>query len=218
MILLAACGTAGSARGSHHPNDGALGGVVRDEDSGEPLALAELHLSNGASAKSLRDGIYLIDHVKPGRYSLVATYAGQTVTVNNIDVKVGDPMFVDVMIPLGRPEPVTIDFSTKLDAITRYTPKNGVARLEGAVSEQSTRARVAGAVVTAVGGPRADTLQTVTDDAGRYHFDAIEPGTYAISAYYNIGGRGQIEVRRSDIAVERGEGVIVPITLELTKQ
>jgi hypothetical protein len=156
--------------------------------------------------------------VKPGRYSLVATYAGTSVTVTNIDVALGEPMFVDVMIPLGRTEPTTIDFSTKLDAITRYTPKNGLARIEGAVSEQSTHARVAGAVVTAVGGPRDDTLQTVTDDAGRYRFDAIDPGTYAVSAYYNIGGRGQIEVRRSDIAVARGEGVIVPITLELTRR
>jgi hypothetical protein len=137
--------------------------------------------------------------------------------VNNIDVRLGDPMFVDVMIPLGRAEPVTIDFS-KADAITHFTPKNGVTRIEGAVSEQGTRARVAGAVVTAIGGPRSDTLQTVTDDAGRYHFDAVEAGTYAISAYYNIGGRGQIEVRRSDIVVARGEGVIVPITLELTRQ
>ena len=48
--------------------------------------------------------------------------------------------------------------------------------------------------------------------------DLVEPGTYVVSAYYNIGGRGQIEVRRSDIEVARAEGVIVPIWVELSKQ
>jgi protocatechuate 3,4-dioxygenase beta subunit len=61
-------------------------------------------------------------------------------------------------------------------------------------------------------------LQTVTNEHGRYRFDAVEPGTYVVSAYYNISGRGQIEVRRAGIEVERAQGVIVPIWLELTGQ
>jgi len=81
----------------------------------------------------------------------------------------------------------------------------------------TTRERMIGAVVTAV-GPRGDVLQTVTDKQGRYRFDAVDPGVYVISAYYNIGGRGQIEVRRSGIAVEPEQGVIVPIWVELSKQ
>ena len=93
-----------------------------------------------------------------------------------------------------------------------------ISLIEGVVSEMQTRERVSGAVVTAVGGPRQETLQTVTDTHGRYRFDSVLPGTYAISAYYSIGGRGQIEMRRSDILVEQKEAVVVPIWLELAKQ
>ena len=52
---------------------------------------------------------------------------------------------------------------------------------------------------------------------GRYRFDNVTAGTYAISAYYSIGGRGQIEVRRSDIAVGPYQGVLVPLFIELKR-
>jgi protocatechuate 3,4-dioxygenase beta subunit len=58
----------------------------------------------------------------------------------------------------------------------------------------------------------------VTDDNGRYRFDQLQPGTYAISAYYSIGGRAQIEVRRSDISVAAREGVLVPLYIEMSRQ
>ena len=114
----------------------------------------------------------------------------------------------------GLPDPV----NATQGAITTYKPKREITVIEGAVSELTTRERVSGAVVTAVGGPRADVLQTVTDNQGRYRFDAVDPGIYVVSAYYNIGGRGQIEVRRSGIEVEPAHGVIVPIWVELSKQ
>lgn len=214
LVLLVACGAAQRPR----PTEGSIGGLVRDHASGEPVGMASLTLSNGLTATSAPDGLYAIDHVRPGRYTLVARFAGQPVTIKNIDVRAGSATFVDVTFTLGNPEPIVVDFGDPTQgAITRYKPKREVTRIEGTVSEAGTRQRVSGAVVTAIGGPRAEVLQTVTDAQGRYHFDAVEPGTYAVSAYYNIGGRGQIEVRRSDIVVERAEGVIVPIWVELTK-
>jgi hypothetical protein len=36
-----------------------------------------------------------------------------------------------------------------------------------------------------------------------------------VSAYYSIGGRAQIEVRRSAITVEGAEAVVVPLWIEL---
>jgi hypothetical protein len=215
LLLLAACGAAQAPR----PTTGSIGGLVRDLGSGDPVGMASLKLSNGATGTSAPDGLYAIDHVKPGTYSMVATFAGQPITIRNIPVRRGEATFVDVNFTLGNPEPILVDFGDPTQgAITRYKPKREIAIIEGAVSELTTHERVVGAVVTAVGGPRADVLQTVTNDQGRYRFDAVEPGTYVVSAYYNIGGRGQIEVRRSGIEVERAEGVIVPIWVELTKQ
>ena len=80
-----------------------------------------------------------------------------------------------------------------------------------------THGRIAGAVITAIGGPRSDTQQTVSDEHGRYRFLALAPGTYAISAYYTVSGHGQIEVRRSEIAVAGAEAVIVPLWLETAR-
>jgi hypothetical protein len=215
LVLLVACGAAQRPR----PTEGSIGGLVRDRASGEPVAMASLRLSNGATATSAPDGLYAIDHVKPGRYTLHAKFAGQPITIKNIDVRAGDATFVDVTFTLGNPEPILVDFGDPTQgAITRYKPSREVTLIEGTVSELTSRERVVGAVVTAVGGPRAEVLQTVTDAQGRYRFDPVEPGTYVVSAYYSIGGRGQIEVRRSDIEVARAEGVIVPIWVELSKQ
>jgi hypothetical protein len=63
-----------------------------------------------------------------------------------------------------------------------------------------------------------DTLQTVSDDNGRYRFDNVLPGTYVVSAYYSVSGRAQIEVRRAGIVVHANDGVIVPLAIETAKQ
>lgn len=215
LFLLAACGAAQSPK----PTTGSIAGLVRDLGSGDPVGMASLRLSTGATVTSAPDGLYAIDRIKPGTYSLEAKFAGQPVTIKNIPVRRGEATFVDVSFTLGNPEPILVDFGDPTQGeITRYKPKREITVIEGAVSEMTTHERVIGAVVTAVGGPRAETLQTVTNEQGRYRFDAVEPGTYVVSAYYNISGRGQIEVRRAGIEVERAQGVIVPIWLELTGQ
>ena len=215
LVLLAACGAAQRPR----PTTGSIGGLARDNASGEPVAMASLALSNGARVTSLPNGLYVIDDITPGRYTLVAKFAGQPITIKNIDVRAGDATFVDVNFTLGSPDPILVDYGDPTQgAITHYRPKREITLIEGTVSELQTRERVIGAVVTAVGGPRAETLQTITDNHGRYKFDVVEPGTYVVSAYYNIGGRGQIEVRRAGIEVEHAQGVIVPIWVELAKQ
>jgi hypothetical protein len=215
LVLLAACTAAQHPR----PTTGSIGGLARDRASGEPVGMASLLLSNGARATTAPDGLYAIDHIKPGRYHLRGQFAGQPITVKNIDVRAGEATFVDLNFTLGDPVPILVDFGDPTQgAITTYRPKREITVIEGAVSELTTRERVSGAVVTAVGGPRADVLQTVTDNQGRYRFDAVDPGVYVVSAYYNIGGRGQIEVRRSGIEVEPAHGVIVPIWVELSKQ
>jgi hypothetical protein len=220
VVLAAACGSAQHRRAK--PTDGAIAGLVRDATSGEPLSSVDLQLvdasAHALAAVSGRTGLYAIDPVKPGRYTLHATYAGQPVTIKNIDIVAGEASYVDVMFTLGNPEPLSTDYSASSNAaISRYHPPQGAPLLEGTVSDATTRMRIAGAVVTAI-GPNNDTLQTVSDDQGRFKFAPIPPGSYTVSAYYSVGGRGQIEIRRSDITVDASEGVIVPLWIETTKQ
>ncbi len=224
IVLLCACGGAQNAR---TPVDGAIGGLARDRDSRDPVAKAGIHvrLEGEMTARSTTtgaSGAFHLDHLRPGRYSLTAEFAGQPIDVENIDVRAGDIAIVDVTFTLGQPDPMHVDFGNPKDgAIEHFRPHHlasTVALIEGTVRDQSTRERVAGAVVTAYPTHAGDgTLQAVTDDQGRFKFEA-PPGTYSVSAYYSIGGRGQIEVRRSDIHVAGAEGVVVPLWVELVKQ
>jgi hypothetical protein len=137
-------------------------------------------------------------------------------------VRAGDQAIVDLTFTLGAPDPVHVDFGDpKQGAIDRYRPKhlapNG-AIIAGTVTDAATHERVAGAIVTVVRSQNTVAEQTSSDDQGRYYFDHVLPGTYTVSAYYSIAGRGQIEVRRSDISVGDGEAVVVPLWIELAKQ
>ena len=221
LVLLAACGSSAANHGAHGgraSNEGAIAGLARDTESGDPIGSADIVVqgpSPGATTSG-GDGLFALDPLRAGRYTLVGTYAGQSVTVKNIDVAPGEPTFVDVLFTLGKPDPVTIDFNApELGEVTRYHSKHGTI-IEGSVVEAGSHSRIAGAVVTATTG--ADTLQTVSDDSGRYRFDSVTPGTYVVSAYYSVSGRAQIEVRRAGIVVAANDGVIVPLAIETAKQ
>lgn len=222
-VLVGGCGAqGGTARaGAARGETGAIAGLARDHDSGDPVARAEIRvLARGQRApivtSSNDHGLYDVDGLRPGRYQLIAVFADQPVEIVNIDVRAGETTFCDVVFTLGRPEPLRVDFGdARASAIERYRPRAlspQLAIIEGTVQDVSTRERVAGAVVSAVSD--RGTEQTVTDDQGRYRFDGIAPGTYAISAYYSISGRGQVEVRRGQIEVAGAEAAIVPLWIE----
>ena len=220
IACLAACGAAQRAR----PATGAITGLTRDHDSGDPIAKAEIHVRRDATEEqfvtaSSDVGRYGVDHLAPGRYSLSAAFAGQPLEVVNIDVRAGAITTVDLVFTLGHPDRIRIDHGDPApDAIDRYRPRGtgSAAVIEGSVNETATRLRIAGAVVTAV-GEDTGTQQTVSDDHGRFRFDALPPGVYSVSAYYSITGRGQIEVRRSGINVAAAEAVIVPLWIATEK-
>ena len=225
VVVLAACGGAQYPRAT----DGSIAGLARDHDSGETVSKAEIRIRAEGELKpritlSNRNGSYDVAHLPPGRYSLSASFAGQPIDIEHIDVRAGDPTIVDVEFTLGRPDPVHLDFGNPKDgAIDRFKPARHAdfdASIEGTVNLAGSRERVAGAVVTAIGpeGDNAPTLQAVSDDQGRYRFDPVPPGTYIVSAYYSVGGRGQMEVRRSAIRVAAAEGVVVPLWVEIAKQ
>lgn len=223
VVLLAACA---ATQPVARPTTGAIAGLARDHDSGDPVAKAEI-VVRGRTREPLATvtserGIFEIPALPPGKYTLSAVFAGQPVEVTNIDVRAGTITTVDVDFTLGRPEPIQIDHAASGARIDRYRPKSLAASeralIEGTVNDSATRQRVPGAVITAVYNNDATTTQqTVSDDHGRYRFDALAPGVYSISAYYSIGGRGQIEVRRSGIEVERAEAVVVPLWIEMQR-
>ena len=218
LWVVAACGSA--QHGTSAPAEGALVGLARDHDSGDAIAKAKIHVRPQGQIVPLEtltkpDGGYAMAHLAPGKYSLTASFGGQNVDVENIEVKVGDPTVVDVMFTLGQPDPHPVDFGDpKESEIDHY--KHAHALIEGTISNRASHDRVAGAVITAIGpGAGHDTtLQAVSDDQGRYRFDPVAPGVYIISAYYAVDQRGQIEVRRSDIEVDEQQGVIVPLWVE----
>jgi len=221
LLAVAACGGAQRPRVTH----GTIAGLARDHDSGDPIAHADVHirLAGEMGAQSLttaKDGTYHLDHLKPGTYSLNAEFAGQPIDVENIVVKAGETAGVDLTFTLGRPDPMHYDFGNAHDgAIDHFHPKGvspSQAVIEGTINDAGTRERVIGAVVYAI-DQKGTALSTVSDEVGRYRFDTA-PGTYSVSAYYSIGGRGQIEVRRMGIHVDGAEGVIVPLWVETNKQ
>jgi hypothetical protein len=226
LILLVAvsCATGASQQQRARPTTGGIAGLTRDQDSGDPVAKAELQFRSvdGTVRKttSRENGLYDIEQLPPGKYVLVATFAGQPIEVTNIEVRAGNITMVDIVFTLGRPEPIKVDFgNAKASKIDRFRPKNAspmVAIIEGTVNDAATKQRVVGAVVTAATDDITKTQHTVSDDQGRFRFEA-PPGIYAVSAYYSIGGRAQIEVRRSDIKVDGAETVHVPLWIEMER-
>ncbi|MEJ7603476.1 MAG: carboxypeptidase-like regulatory domain-containing protein [Kofleriaceae bacterium] len=218
---------AASSQARSRSSTGGIAGLARDHDSGDPVAKAEIRVRATGEFKpvatlSSERGQFDIQKLQPGRYTLSALFAGQPVEVSNIEVRAGEITIVDVTFTLGRPEPINYDYSAKGGEIDRYRPKalatRPVSLIEGTVNDMSTRQRVAGAVVTAVHDQNiSSTQQTVSDDSGRYRFDAVPPGIYSISAYYSVSGRAQIEVRRSGIEVASSEAVVVPLWIEMQR-
>jgi hypothetical protein len=222
LVALFAAACAPAPRPPHRPSEGIVAGLVRDYDTGDPIAHAEIQLTSGTQRPHVTTsndrGHYLIEHVPPSTYDVRAVFAGQPIDVRNVVVAAGKESYVDLMFTPGRPVPLRNDYTDRATQIERYHPRGlaaNVAAIEGTVADANTRERVAGAVVTAVRG--AVTEQTLSDDRGRYRFDGLPPGTYTVSVYYSIGGRAQIEVRRSDIAVAGAEVVSVPLWLELDR-
>jgi hypothetical protein len=217
LVLVIACGGAQTVR-VRAPTTGTITGIARDHDSGDTIEQAIIHVG-GREVTSNASGVYTLEKLAPGSYVVEATFAGQPVTVEHVTVRAGEPSVVDLTFTLGRPDPIHDDY-TLLTKIDRYTPKHvakGLALVEGTVSDTGSHERIAGAVVTAVGPATAPTtLQTISDDQGRYKFENVQPGVYVVSTYYSVGGRAQIEVRRSDIDVPVSQAVVVPLWLETT--
>jgi hypothetical protein len=229
IVLCVACAGAACASAPHpvtRPTEGSLVGLARDRETGDVISKAQVNIRPQGQIAPLRtltaaNGAYRQLHLAPGRYSVSADFAGQHVTVENIQLAAGEPTIVDLDFELGKPDPIVVDFGNPKDSeIEHFTPQDHQSRIEGTVNIRSTHTRVEGAVVTITmtnARPTDETLQAVSDEQGRYRFAPVKPGSYIVSAYYSVGDRAQIEVRRSDIEVAASQGVIVPLWIETAR-
>jgi hypothetical protein len=228
VVLLVACGGKGGEGTTNRAKlKAAVLGLARDTHTGEPVAMAEIELhgpavGHGRKTHTNKSGLYTIDGLDRGTYTLRAVFAGQPIEITKIPVRDGEATYIDIMFTLGDPQPINVVFGDKSAEITRYRPKNiqpSAIVIEGTVSDLQTHERVVGAVVTAVYTDAAKNLkteQTITDEHGRYRFENIPPGAYTVSAYYSISGRAQVEMQRG-VDVNASEAVIVPLVIELSK-
>jgi hypothetical protein len=177
IAFLVACGGKGEGTTANRTKlKAAVLGLARDTHTGEPVAMADIELIGPSKRKTLtnKNGLYTIDGLAAGTYTLKGVFAGQPVQITKIPVHDGEAVYVDLMFTLGDPQPILVVFGDRSAEITRYRPKNiqpSAILIEGTVSDVQTRERVIGAVVTAVytdAAKQMHTEQTITDDHGRH--------------------------------------------------
>ncbi|MCA9677380.1 MAG: carboxypeptidase regulatory-like domain-containing protein [Myxococcales bacterium] len=213
-----------SPRGPAAPTTGSIGGLVVDHVTGEAVrATLTAHDQQSfvvASAHTAGDGAYRIDGLAPGTYDMVVELPGTSVQLVGIPVTAGHVTAFDIPVDSADVElPPQPYERVASDQILRFTPPDADPRrgvLEGTINDIVTRERVGAAVVTATSPVLTEALTGVSDDAGRFRFDDLPPGTYMLSAFYQVARRGQIEVRRTEIVVDGGTQVVVPLFVELS--
>lgn len=227
VALLACLGTACAASAPRPPAAPTVGGIagrVFDRTTGLPVAATLTAHDQGslavATSRTRADGGYQVDGLAPGTYDMVVVLTATTLQLTGVPVRAGRSTGFDVPVDLGEIEIPPRRFEeVSGDAVAGYRPGDLSAdrtRFEGTVTDAVTLERVGGAVVMATSPALDEPATAITDDAGRYRFEALPPGTYALSAYYQVPRRGQIEVRRTGLAGEAGTALIVPIFIEVT--
>lgn len=220
LVLAAAACHAQPAR----PTRGAIAGEVRDRVTGEPVAATlTVHDQQSFAVETARagaDGLYAIEGLAPGTYDMVVVLPGTTLQLTGIPVRAGRTTAFDVPVDVSAVEVPPASFAAvEGDAIETFRPADLAAdrtRLLGTVTDSVTLERVAGAVVAATSPALDEPMIVATDDRGRFRFPDAPPGTYTLSAFYQVPRRGQIEVRRSGVEAPAGAAVDVPLFVEVT--
>jgi uncharacterized surface anchored protein len=228
-LLLGAsgCGVLGNSSKRQADPTGTIIGIARDMDSQDPIAFATVELRahgefRSSVTKTSDRGLYDYSKLAPGLYTLSATFAGQVIDVSNINVVKGEAIAVDLTFTLGRPDPIKITFGNAEDStIVRYRARKAAANtgiIEGTLTDNANRSRIVGAVISVIlDGNNTAADQMISDDQGRFRFEGLAPGNYALSSYYAIPGRGQMELRRSNLLLAAGEGIIVPLWVDVSR-
>ncbi|HRY98535.1 MAG TPA: carboxypeptidase-like regulatory domain-containing protein, partial [Bacteroidales bacterium] len=154
-LLLTAC-LAMAANALLYAQSGTLKGTIKDKESGEPIAFANIVLEAGGrqigGATSDFDGNYTIKPITPGKYDLKATYVGyKPLTVTNIVINSDKITFYNITI---------VSTATQLDVVEVVDYKVPLISADktstgGTVTSEEIAKmpnRSANAVATTVGG------------------------------------------------------------------
>lgn len=202
------------------PSPGMIAGLIRDAASGEAIQNAIIVVRRPGEIAPTREesdvnGAYMIAELPAGSYAVTAYVAKTIIGERNAEVRPGETLGLDFTV--GHVEGDVPDLNAPgAPALWRFRPRDAeptLGRIEGTVADIHF-ARLVSAVVTVVSAGQMRTEQTITDEHGRFTVDELPPGTYEVSAYYSVAGRGAIEVRRSRVLVAGGEVVVVPLWLD----
>lgn len=216
-VALGACAARATPSG---PAVGMIAGLVRDAESGQAVADAIVVVRRAGSIAPERhvtneDGAFMIADLVPGTYD-VAAYVGK-VRIGERPAVVRPNEILGLDFTFTRGGPPTPDLNAPgAPELWRYRPPGADAAagtVEGTVAD-IRGTRLPGAVVSITRTGTIDTVQTTTDDQGRFSVEGLAPGHYDVIAYYSVVRRGQLELRRNRVAVAGGEVVVVPLWLE----
>lgn len=202
---------------------GSLAGIIRTADTGSPVGDATIVLRRPGELAPVQErtngtGAYMIAALPPGQYDVKVYQDERTIGDEQIAIQAGKVTGLDLAVGprLSMAEAASVDVASGTP-LWRFRPADanpGAAVIEGTVTELGERTRLEGAVVTVVDRDGRLIAEAVSDDGGRYHIEDVAPGSYAVSAYYTLVGRGQFEIRRNDVVITAGEVVVVPLAIE----
>jgi len=165
LILLYACKAEDNPVTSSGSKLGNITGIITDSETGDVIPQVLVTTQNSTSSVITDiDGIFYIENVSPGSYTLVASKADYTTSQVSVRVDSGLTTQADIVLT------------------QKQEPESGI--LEGKVINASDDNGIVSAVVTLTGTSETNTynLTKISDSKGSFTFLDIPPGDYTVSA------------------------------------
>ncbi len=232
LILATACSHPAAAPRTPATTGGGIAGTVRDSSSGDALSFAEIQITEWGSmadrqvrsASSRADGGFEQAGLRGGLYLVDVRYGEHRVRVFAVPVDNGKTTELQVKIDTGALSSDKsyqyVDMATN-PVLTAKAPdpeQHAIAArtgaIRGVVTEIASKQQLPGAVVAATTPGVRDAQLAIADDRGQYHLRGLTPGTYTLSVYYQLVERGNIEVRRTGVAVDAGRETVIDLQLD----
>lgn len=232
MALATACSHPAPPR-APAPTGGTIAGSVHDASSGDALSFADIEITEWGSMKdrtvrsasSRADGKFALTGLRKGLYMVDVHYGEHRVRVFAVPVNRQDTTLLKVTIDTGAlssdqsyqyvdmaKNPVTTAGPAALEQHGIAAARTGA--ISGVVTEIASKQRLPGAVVAATTPGVRDAQLAIADDKGDYQLRGLPPGTYTLSVYYHLVESGNIEVRRTGVAVTAGHETVVDLQLD----
>jgi carboxypeptidase family protein len=220
LTIAAACGQAPPAA-PRGPAAGGIAGIVRELETGEPVSFVTVTVHGPGRGDTATDGGggFQVPALRPGRYQVTARWGGSSARVDRVLVVGGRLTRVDLRLalaPASHPAaPLGPGVPVQLRPDAPPVPIAGaLGGIRGRVRDPVTSESLGGAVIAASTPGMRDAVLSMADDAGRFRMPALPPGVYTLSAYYQVVGRGSIEVRRSNVRVDAGKITVIDLDLD----